>query len=168
MSKGVIINKVEQAGLVTLDLSSMVKSGRRVQLDLVDWLDDGLIIKESSFKERLRNFNWIKWKNCYVSIVCSKDVIIPPWAFLLIQLNLRNIAKQVFFCSVDSMNLLLFEQAFSELDLTKFKNKRVFLKGCGEQDVPLGFWSICVTKLSPHVKSLFYGEPCSNVPLVKN
>tara|TARA_B100001250_G_C19549768_1_gene678490 strand:- start:607 stop:807 length:201 start_codon:yes stop_codon:yes gene_type:complete len=66
------------------------------------------------------------------------------------------------------MNLLLFEQAFSEIDLTQFKNQRVFLKGCGEKVVPLGFWSICVTKLAPHVKSLSYGEPCSNVPLIKN
>ena len=163
-----IINKVEKAGLITLDLASIVKRGKRVELDLVDWLDNELIIKEASFRQKLKMFKWEDLKNCYVYVVCSKDVIIPPWTFLLIQMNLRNIAKQVFFCSKNSMNLLLFEQALCELDIEQFKNKRVFLKGCSEEDVPLGFWSLCVTKLTPHVKSLFYGEPCSNVLLIKN
>ena len=166
--KGSITNKVEQAGLITLDLASIVKQGKRVQLDLANWLDHKLIIKEASFRQKLKNFKWEQFKNCYVSVICSQDVIIPPWTFLLIQMNLRNIAKQVFFCNINNMNLLLFEQALSELDLEQFKNKRVFLKGCSEKDVPLAFWSICVTKLTPYVKSLFYGEPCSNVLLIKN
>ena len=94
-----IINKVEKAGLITLDLASIVKRGKRVELDLVDWLDNELIIKEASFRQKLKMFKWEDLKNCYVYVVCSKDVIIPPWTFLLIQMNLRNIAKQVFFCS---------------------------------------------------------------------
>ena len=45
-----IINKVESAGLITLDLEDFIVPGNRSELDLVEWLDDGFIIKEVSFK----------------------------------------------------------------------------------------------------------------------
>ena len=66
------------------------------------------------------------------------------------------------------MNLLLFQRELNKLDMRNFENKRVFLKACGGKDVPLAAFSMCVHKLMPCVKSLFYGEPCSNVPLIKN
>ena len=47
-------------------------------------------------------------------------------------------------------------------------DKRVFLKTCGENEVPLAAISFFSDKLFPIVKSLFYGEPCSGFPLIKN
>ena len=66
------------------------------------------------------------------------------------------------------MNLLLFQQSLQKLDVKKYKNKRVFLKVCNDPNTPLCAISMCAHILMPHVKSLFYGEPCSNVPLIKN
>ena len=66
------------------------------------------------------------------------------------------------------MNLLLFQQALNELDIGVYKDMRVFLKVCSGGDVPVGYMSLCVHVLTPYVKSLFYGEPCSGVPLIKN
>ena len=92
-----IVNKVDKAGLITLDLNDFIVPGKRVGLDLVDWLDDGLIIKEASFKKRIDEFNWENMENSFVAVFCSKNVIIPIWAYLLIQTKLYTIARQVFF-----------------------------------------------------------------------
>jgi len=163
-----IKNKIDEAGLLTLDVSTLIIGGKRKELDLSIFLEEGLIIKEAFFRKKLQAFEWNKFKNCFVSITCSKDVIIPPWSYLLIQMNLRNIAKEVFFCNLKTMDLLLFQKALKKLDMNNYKNKRVFLKVCSGNKTPLVFLSLCVSILTPHVKSLFYGEPCSSVPLVKN
>ena len=163
-----IKNKINEAGLITLDVSSLMPVCPQKSIDLVNFLDNELIIKEASFKERLKSFNWEDLKNCFVAVFCSKDVIIPPWSYLLIQMKLRNIAKQVFFCDLKSMNLLIFQKAINDLDVTPYKDKRVFLKVCSGTKIPLAYLSLCVDVLAPHVKTLFYGEPCSSVPLIKN
>ncbi len=163
-----IKNKISEAGLITLDVSGVVPVGRRAELDLARWLDNELIIKESSFKKKLDEFNWLELQDSFVAISCSRDVIIPPWSYLFVQLKLRNIAKQVFFCDVQSMNLLLFQRALNELNIGLYKDRRVFLKVCSGENLPLAYLSMCVDVLAPHVKSLFYGEPCSGVPLIKN
>ena len=67
------------------------------------------------------------------------------------------------------MKLDIIQQSVeSKLNTSEFKNKRVFIKGCGDPSLQLGFYSIVSQKLTPVVKSLFYGEACSNVPLIKN
>ena len=168
MKSGEIINKIEDAGLVTLDLQDFIKPGRRAELDLAEWLENGLIIKEASFKNKLKSFNWEKLTGCFVAVYCSKDVIIPPWAYLLVQTKLLNVASQVFFSDIHTMNLLLFQQQLNTLDIKNYKNKRVFLKVCVGNKIPIGAFALFAEKLFPHVKSLFYGEPCSSIPLIKN
>ena len=163
-----IVNKVENAGLITLDLQDFIVPGNRSELDLAEWLDDGMIIKEVSFKKKLEDFNWEELAGSFVAVFCSKDVIIPPWAYLLVQTKLRDVARQVFFSDIHTMNLLLFQQKLNALNIKQYENKRVFLKVCGGNKIPIGAFALFADKLFPHVKSLFYGEPCSSVPLIKN
>lgn len=163
-----IINKIDASGLITIDISDFNLKAPRKIIDLSDWLDEGLIIREASFKKQLQNHSWSDYSDCYVSIICTKDVIIPPWTYPLIQMKLRNIAKQVFFTNLETMDLLLFQQQLSIINFEKYKNKRVFLKVCNNEGVPLGCLSLCIDAFAPHVKSLFYGEPCSSIPLIKN
>jgi len=49
----------------------------------------------------------------------------------------------------------------------QYKDKRVVVKGCGDQ--PIGdFAFLEITKiLRPVAKSIMYGEPCSTVPVYK-
>ena len=163
-----IVNRVEDAGLITLDLQDFVVPGKRSELDLAEWLDDGMIIKEVSFKKKLKDFNWEELAGSFVAVFCSKDVIIPPWAYLLVQTKLRDVARQVFFSDIHTMNLLLFQQTLNGLNIKQYENKRVFLKVCVGNKIPIGAFALFADKLFPHVKSLFYGEPCSSVPLIKN
>tara|TARA_Y100001968_G_scaffold298572_1_gene308545 strand:+ start:192 stop:698 length:507 start_codon:yes stop_codon:yes gene_type:complete len=168
MVAGEIVNKVESAGLITLDLQDFIIPGNRLGLDLADWLDGGLIVKEVSFKKKLVEFDWEELAGSFVAVFCSKDVIIPPWAYLLVQTKLRGIARQVFFSDIHTMNLLLFQQKLNTLNIKHYENKRVFLKVCVGNKIPLGAFALFAEKLFPHVKSLFYGEPCSSIPLIKN
>ena len=163
-----ITNKIDASGLITVDISKLTSNAPRKKIDLIDWLDEGLIIREASFKKKLNEHSWTDYSECYVAIICSKDVIIPPWTYPLIQMKLRNIAKQVFFTDKETMDLLLFQQQLNNMNFKKYKDKRVFLKVCNNEDVSLGYLSLCIDAFAPHVKSLFYGEPCSSIPLIKN
>ena len=163
-----IINRVDASGLITVDVSVFFDKAPRKKIDLADWLEEGLIIREKPFKHRLESHDWKDYANCYVAIGCSKDVIIPPWSYPLIQMKLRNIAKQVFFTNIETMELLLFQKKLNNLSFKKYINKRVFIKACGNESLPLGCLSLCIDAFAPHVKSLFYGEPCSSIPLIKN
>jgi len=166
--RGEIKNKITEAGLITIDLLDFLSNRKQVGIDLRGWLIDDLIIKEVDFKERLKKLNVESFKNCNVFIYCSKDVIIPTWAFLLIQAKINTVASFVFFGNEKTLNLILFERSFQKMDTSKYINKRVFIKGCGDKKLPIGAFSIVCQKLMPIVKSLFYGEACSNVPLIKN
>jgi len=54
-----------------------------------------------------------------------------------------------------------------ELDLEKFRDARVVIKGCGKLDVPKSAYVELTNLLRPIAKSIMYGEPCSTVPLYK-
>lgn len=164
-----IRNKVSEAGLITINLLDYIPKEEKRGIDLKDWLVNGLIIREVDFKKKLSSFDFSSFENTNVYIYCSKDVIIPVWAFLLLQMRLKSFAKYVFFGNEKELNLILFKRFIdAKLDFSLYKNKRVFIKGCGDPSLPLGAFSIISDKLIPIVKSLFYGEACSNVPLIKN
>ena len=164
---GLIKNKVEEAGLLTLDLSDFAIKERLLEIDVSAWLVNEPVVREKPFRKHLLNIPWENYAGCFVAVFCSKNFIIPHWAYLLIQANLQNFAKQVYFCEPSLMHELLFQKSLLKLDLEKYKDRRVFIKSCGA-NVPLSAMSTCAHMLSPVVKSLFYGEPCSAVPLLKN
>jgi len=41
------------------------------------------------------------------------------------------------------------------------------VKGCSDQNVPVSAYIEITNKLLPVVKSIMYGEACSNVPIYK-
>ena len=167
--KETIRNKISEAGLITVNLLDYMPVEKAVGIDLKNWLIDGLVIKELDFKKKLDELGLSGFENKNVYIYCSKDVIIPVWAFLLLQTKINNVANYVFFGNKEGLNLILFEKNLNKtLSISSLKKKRVFIKGCGDPSLPLGAFSIVCHKLIPVVKSLFYGEACSNVPLIKN
>jgi len=163
-----IKNRVKESGVITLDLISFCNTNPRKTIDLVDWLESGLIIKERSFKNRLNSMNIDSFNGALVNIFCSSDAIIPTWAYLLIQAKIQGVAKDVFFGNSSSFELCLFQKNIRSLNIEEYKNKIVFIKSCQNKLLPVAAFSIVSGLLLPHVKSLFYGEPCSSVPLIKN
>ena len=48
-----IKNKVAESGLINFDLSTLVPKGKRIGIDLKDFLFEGLILKEKDFREKI-------------------------------------------------------------------------------------------------------------------
>ena len=61
----------------------------------------------------------------------------------------------------------LFAKSLFALNLDTYKDGRVVVKGCSKESVPTDSYVKLTTLLQPIVKSLFFGEPCSTVPIYK-
>lgn len=162
-----IINRVAKSKLITLDLEDYYPEGKRRVLDIKDWLFEGLILREKPFREALKNYHWEDFKNQYVAIYCSTDVIVPGWAYMLIQTYLNGIAKKTVFGSLDTLETVLYSSIIEKIDLEFCKDKPVIVKGCSHKPVPQNAYLMLVEKLQPIARSILYGEACSSVPLYK-
>lgn len=162
-----IINKVAESGLIMLDLETFYPRVEILSFDLKDFLFMGLILKEKDFRTALAELDWAPYKDKTVAINCSADAIIPMWAYMLVATNLSSMGAICAYGKPDEVRKELFLQNINAIDIDAFRDKRVVVKGCG--DLPVGeFAYVGITaKLSPVVRSLMYGEPCSTVPVFK-
>ena len=49
-----IVNRVASSKLKTFDLEDYYPQGKRMQLDISQWLVEGFLLRESSFRESLK------------------------------------------------------------------------------------------------------------------
>lgn len=163
----VIINKVAQSALVTLDLEKFYPKEELVVFDLKNYLFMELILKEKDYREALKNQDWNMYENKNVAITCSTDAIIPLWAYVLAVTYLQPFAKDIIFGNEKEVFNILFLKNVEKIDAKEFEEKRVVIKGCGDKKIPESAY-VAITKiLRPVVKSIMYGEPCSTVPIFK-
>lgn len=162
-----IINKVADSGLLTIDLEELHLPGQRVALDIKDWLFEGLVLREKDFRERIKSTDWSAFSGKCVAIHCSSDAIIPTWSFMLLAVAMRPFALRVHFGSMEEMEAAIYHEALLKLDLSVYKDQRVVIKGCSGVKVPASAYVTLTALLQPIVKSIFYGEPCSTVPVFK-
>jgi hypothetical protein len=162
-----IINKVAQSGLVTLDPAEFYPQGERVIYDIAPNLFQGLILREKDFREFVKNHDWAQYAGKNVGIICSADAIVPAWAYMLLANRIAPYAKDVVFGNEDVLETVLFSKAINKLDVEQYRDQRMVIKGCGDVPVPVSAYVALTEKLTPVVKSLMFGEPCSTVPLYK-
>ncbi len=162
-----IINKVALSPLVTLDLEDLYPRDTIESFDLKDYLFMGMILKEKDFRAALQQTDWTKFKDKIVAVNCSADAIIPVWAYMLAGTYLQPVAKEIIFGDREEAVKQTFLKNIGALSLSDYIDKRVVIKGCG--NLPVGeFAYLEITKrLTPVVKSIMYGEPCSTVPVFK-
>lgn len=163
-----IVNKVAQSGLISIDPADFYPSGERLFYDIKDNLFQGLILREKDFREFIKEHNWESYSGKHVAIGCSVDAIVPTWAYMLLASRLAPYASTVVFGDLAMLETFLFERELNKLDIDKFRDERVVVKGCGEIPVPDSAYVTITTKLTGIVKSIMYGEPCSTVPIYKN
>lgn len=162
-----IVNKVAKSGLITIDLEDMYPSGDRAAFDVKDALWQQLVLKEKDFREYLNNFDWGQYQGKYVAVFCSVDAIIPHWAFMLVASKLQGISKLTFIGTSDEMERHIFRLLVEGLDIEKYRDQRLVIKGCSNKPVPQSVYGDLVTRLQPVAKSIMFGEPCSTVPVFK-
>lgn len=165
--ENVIVNKVAESGLITLDLEEYYPKGEIVVFDMKDHLFRGLILREKDFRQALQSLDWNQYNDKLVAITCTADAIVPMWAYMLVATYLQPIAREAMFGDEKTLINSLFLKNISGLQGQSFTEKRVVIKGCGDRQVPETAYIEITMKLRPFVKSIMYGEPCSTVPIYK-
>lgn len=165
--EGEIINRVANSGLVEIDLEQFYPQGKRSQLDMKQFLYQGLILKEKDFRDSVKNYNWEQFKDQYVAVFCSADAIVPTWAYMLVAVSLQPVAKRFVFGDPQLLETTLFMERLSTLDTEKYREAKVIIKGCGRLPVPESAYVEITRLLTPVAQSIMYGEACSTVPLMK-
>lgn len=162
-----IVNRVANSKLITFDLEDLYASGARMTLDISQWLEQGFILREKSFRESVTNHNWTPYQGAYVALYCSTDAIVPAWAYMLVATQLQGIAKKTITGSLETLETILYTEAILTLDVTPYQDSPIIVKGCSNKPVPENAYLLLIEKLHPVAKSLLFGEACSSVPLFK-
>lgn len=163
----IIINKVAQSALLTVDLQKFYPEGEIAIFDLKDYLFMELILKEKDYREALKNLDWSIYQDKFVAVTCSTDAIIPLWAYMLAVSYIEPFANDIVFGNEKEVFGILFLKNLLKIDAKEFEGKRVVVKGCGDKKIPEIAYIEITKILRPVVKSIMYGEPCSTVPIFK-
>lgn len=168
MAEEIFVNKVAESGIISIDLEEYISNEPIKIFDLKEYLFMGLILKEKDFRAALLITDWSVYSNCSVGITCSADAIIPMWAYMLVTSYLQPVAN---FVSIGNETVvkeqLFLNNIYQKINANDYTDKRVVIKGCGENPIPEAAYVAVTHKLRPVVKSIMYGEPCSTVPIYK-
>jgi len=162
-----IINRVANSKLLTFDLEEIYPEGERVSFDISPWLMEGIVLRESEFREKAKEHDWSQYENKYVALFCSTEAIVPGWAYLFLSLHLAPFAKKITVGNLEELESILFTELLQNLDVSEFTDKPVIIKGCAHKPIPQNAYVLLAQKLQPVAKSIMYGEACSSVPLYK-
>ena len=47
----------------------------------------------------------------------------------------------------------------------EYRDAKVIIRGCDKVPIPTWAYLVLATRLAPHAKRIFWGEPCSAVPV---
>jgi len=162
-----IINRVSQSKLITFNLEDYYPKGKRIRIDIKDWLYEGFILREKDFRELLEKHDWESYQDSYVALCCSTDAIVPGWAYMLIATKLQPYTKKVIIGSLEDLESSLYQTILENLDVSSYVDKPVIIKGCSNKPVPPNAYLWATTKIQAVAKNVMYGEACSSVPLYK-
>jgi hypothetical protein len=162
-----IINRVANSKLITIDLEDFYPVGKRILFDIKDWLFEGLILREKDFRQNVNNHDWSQYQDNYIVLTCSTDAIIPSWAYMLLTTSLTPFVKKVLMGNLEMLETSIYQDIINGLNLSKYKDRPVIIKGCSNKPVPENAYLLLTSKLMPVAKSIMFGEACSSVPLYK-
>jgi hypothetical protein len=162
-----IVNRVAQSGLVSLDPAELYPAGERIVYDIKENLFHGLMLREKDFREFIKQHDWSQYQGKHVAITCSSDAIVPTWAYMLLGNKMAPFANTIVFGNLELLETVLFDRAINKLDVEKYRDERIVIKGCGDIPVPVSAYVDLTAKLTGVAKSIMYGEPCSTVPIYK-
>lgn len=162
---GVIVNRVAESAIETLDLAAFAPAEPVVPFDLEPHLYKGLILKEREFRQSLKEHDWSAYEGRDVAVFCSADALVPTWAYMLVAAKLNGVAASVTAGSVEEAARSRFAAALDAVDWSRYEGAPVVVKGCGNNVVPLDAFVQATQKLQGVAAKVMYGEPCSSVPV---
>lgn len=168
MNNTILVNRVDESGLKTLDLADLLPNEEHIlTFDLKDHLVQGMVLMEKPFRTALKGTDWSVYDHKVVAVHCSADALIPKWAFMLVATYLTPVAQKVYFGNRAVVSEQMLMENIHNLNTELYVDARVVVKGCGDKDIPACAYMAITQKLVPIAKSIMYGEPCSTVPVFK-
>ncbi|MBT5354653.1 MAG: DUF2480 family protein [Flavobacteriales bacterium] len=164
---GEIINRVSNSQLITIDLTDYAPKVSVKELDIKDFLFQGIVLKEKEFRVNLKEFDFSNYTNKTVALNCSSDAIVPMWAFMLVTSYLNSVNADIHFGIKEDVFQQIFTANINAINASKFEGKKVIVKGCGEILLTEALYIAITKKLQNTVSSLMFGEACSAVPVFK-
>mgnify|MGYP001203571909 CR=1 FL=1 len=162
-----IVNRVAESGLIQFDPATLVKDAKVTVVSLSSFLNEDKILREKPFRQAIAAHDWTVYKGQYVGLHIAEDTLVPQWAAMLMTCHLQSHTAGVCLGDQDAATALAYESALTTLKIEDYKQKNIIIKGCSDKTVPEDAYVQLINKLQPVVKSLFYGEACSSVPLFK-
>jgi hypothetical protein len=162
-----LVNRVANSRLTTIDLEAFYPAGEIVPFDLKAYLFMELILKENDFREALKNHDWTQYEGKNLAVFCSADAIIPMWAYMLVTTYAAPYAADISLCSPEAFVETAFLKKVNQLNIEDYAGERIVVKGCSDKPVPASAYLEITRRLQPVAQSIMFGEPCSTVPVFK-
>lgn len=161
-----IINKVEQSGILTLDLLLYKPAKGEYQVfDMVPYLFHGYLLQEKLFRAEMGLVDWHQYRDMEVVLYCSNDAIVPYWAYVFISSLLQPHAAFVCFGNEQDHQQLIWMRRIMTIDYQLYKDRKVVLKA--RSDVPEALYVAATGRLMEQVQSLMWGEAGSPLMIYK-
>ncbi len=162
-----IVNRVEESGLIQVDLGKLLTPRPTAAVDLAKWLDQGIVLREKAFRQRVSEWDASQLEGHVVAMHCSSDAILPDWAWMLVAAKLQSFQATSLVGSLDEAQAHAWRLAVQSIELDTYRDQRVIVKGCATAGGPATLVAF-TQRIGTVVRSLMFGEACSAVPLVKN
>lgn len=162
-----LVNRVQESGLIQLDLASLLSPEPTSEVDLAQWLAEGGILREKPFREGVTAWDASSLHGHVVALTCSLEAILPDWAWMLVTAKLSAAGATVMAGTNSDAQSLAWQRAIDALDVEAYRDERIIVKGCATAGGPATLVAF-TQRVAPVVRSLMFGEACSAVPLVKN
>lgn len=160
-----IENRVAQGEIEVYNLADLWDDRPVTELDISTFLVEGLMLKEKEFRADVEAHDWSQYRDEHVALYCSTDAIVPTWGYMLIASELYDTARSTTLGREDDLLHEYYTAALANEDWSKYEDKPVVIKGCGDDVVPEMAYVRATQKLQDVARKLMYGEPCSSVPL---
>ena len=131
-----IINRVQESGLIPMDLADFKPKVEIVEIDIAHQLWQGLILKEKDFRSWIKENDWKNYEGKAVFIHCSADAIVPTWAYMLVASQLVAVSPAFIVGSKIDLEKELIKTEIAKINLAEFNDGRIIIKGCSDIAAP--------------------------------
>ena len=161
---GLLVNRVAESAIETLDLAALAPAESVVAFDLAPFLFKGLVLREREFRQALKDHDGAPYAGRDVAVFCSADALVPTWAYMLVAAKLNG-AASVAAAPPEEVRRARFAAALDAVDWGRYEGRPVVVKGCGNDVVPLDAFVQVTRRLQGVASKVMYGEACSSVPV---
>ena len=125
-----IINRVQESGLIPMDLADFKPKFEIVEIDIANQLWQGLILKEKDFRSWIKQNDWNSYEGKAVFIHCSADAIVPTWAYMLVASQLAAVSPAFIVGSKIDLEKELIKTEIAKINLAEFNDGIIIIKCC--------------------------------------